>query len=241
MRKNLQIAIDGPVGAGKSTVASNLAKKLKLWRVDTGAMYRLAAYLVIKKRINPEDEEGVFEELRQSNFKILPGRGKEKGRVLLEGQEVAGKIRSEVVGKVVARVARLPKVREFLVERQQKLVRGKDVVVEGRDIGTRVLPKASVKIFLTGSFKERVKRKHREVKKRDGLLDFVKLSLEIKRRDERDRKRKVDPLKKAEDAIEMDTTKLNINEVVEKIIKIVEEKTGRRREEKKIGVNNGKN
>jgi cytidylate kinase len=219
-RKKLQIAIDGPVGSGKSTVASALAKKLGLWYVDTGAMYRAAAYLVIKKGIDLNNEEEILRWLKKANLELSPGR--ENGcRVFLEGREVTGKIRSEAVGGVVAQVAQIPRVRKLLVSLQQKIAKDKGVAMEGRDIGIRVLPEASVKIFLTGSLTERARRKQKEILKRDGKIDFNKLYLAIKERDEKDEKREIDPLRKAEDAVEVDTTKLDIDGVVEKIMELV--------------------
>jgi cytidylate kinase len=223
MKKTLQIAIDGPVGAGKSTVARQLAERLGLWHLDTGAMYRAVAHLTIKEEIEPGEEEKILGLLKKGRLKFLLGNRRRFG-VFLDGVEITDQIRSEAVRSVVTQIAQLAKVRKRLVGWQRRMVRGKRVVMEGRDIGTRVLPGALVKIFLTGKFQERAKRKYLEIRRRRGKINFEDLCLEIKKRDRKDRQRKIDPLRKAEDAVVIDTTNLNIEGVLKKIMEIVKER-----------------
>lgn len=221
-KEYISIAIDGPAAAGKSTVAKMIAEKLRYLYIDTGAMYRSLTYHAIKRGINIEDEEQLMSLLAMTNIELVPS---ENGQlVFLNGENVTDEIRKSDVTNKVSTVAKHKKVREEMVRRQQKLATSGGVVMDGRDIGTHVLPHAEVKIFLLASVHERAKRRYEENLKKGYVTDFEKLKEEIANRDKLDTERVVAPLRKAEDAIEIDTTSLTINEVVMKIMALVKER-----------------
>ncbi|WP_035098079.1 (d)CMP kinase [Anoxybacteroides tepidamans] len=220
--KRISIAIDGPAAAGKSTVAKILAGKLSYLYIDTGAMYRALTYLALQKGIDLHDEQALLELLRDTYIELKPS---ERGQlVFANGNDVTNVIRSEEVTNAVSFVAKHPLVREEMVARQRALGEQGGVVMDGRDIGTHVLPHAEVKIFLKASVEERAKRRHQENLERGFSSDLEKLKEEIARRDKIDSEREVAPLKKAEDAVEIDTTSLSIEDVVNEIMKIVNER-----------------
>ncbi|MDR4948420.1 (d)CMP kinase [Neobacillus cucumis] len=225
MNKKISIAIDGPAAAGKSTVAKIVAEKLSYIYIDTGAMYRALTYKAILNQLDLEDESSLLDTLLSTVIELRPS---EKGQlVFLDNQDVTDLIRSTEVTNSVSYVARQPKVREEMVKRQQAFATEGGVVMDGRDIGTHVLPNAEVKVFLLASVNERAERRHAENLEKGFPSDLEQLKSEISQRDKLDSEREVAPLKKAIDAIEIDTTSLTIPDVVEKIMVLVHERMGR--------------
>ncbi|MDX8290674.1 (d)CMP kinase [Metabacillus indicus] len=222
MERTISIAIDGPAAAGKSTVAKILAEDYSYLYIDTGAMYRALTYMVLKKNEDLEDEVAVKEILSDAHIELVPS---ESGQlVFVNGENVTEQIRSHEVTNSVSIAAKHASVREEMVKRQQDMAVNGRVVMDGRDIGTHVLPNAEVKIFLRASVTERAKRRHEENLSKGFTSDLAQLELEIERRDKLDSEREVAPLKKAEDAVEIDTTSLSIQGVVDEIKKIVQER-----------------
>ena len=219
---SLNIAIDGPAGAGKSTIAKKIAKKLSYIYVDTGAMYRAMALYFIRNKITPDNIEMINQKCKDADITIQYLNGEQI--VLLNGENVNGFIRSEEVGNMASATSVNPNVRKKLVELQQKLASINDVVMDGRDIGTCVLPNAKVKIYLTASSKVRAERRFLELSEKGIATDLKKIEADIIERDERDMTRSISPLKKADDAILVDSSIMNINQVVEYILNIVNEK-----------------
>ncbi len=210
------IAIDGPAGAGKSTIARRIAKEMKFVYVDTGAMYRAMALYFIKNGIRPEDGEKISEKCRNADITICHVDGEQV--VLLDGENVNERIRTEEVGNMASVSSVNPEVRKKLVELQQRLARRVDVVMDGRDIGTCVLPDADVKIYLTASSAVRAKRRYEELRAKGVECDLKKIEQDIIERDERDMNRELSPLRQAEDAVLVDSSDMTIEEVAEKII-----------------------
>ncbi|MEH7331397.1 (d)CMP kinase [Neobacillus drentensis] len=224
MNKKLSIAIDGPAAAGKSTVAKIVAEKLGYIYIDTGAMYRALTYKAIANNLNLEEEDTLLKMLLLTSIELLPS---ERGQlVFLDNQDVTDEIRSSEVTNSVSIVAKHQSVREEMVKRQQAFAIDGGVVMDGRDIGTHVLPNAEVKVFLLASVDERAERRHQENLQKGFLSNLDQLKEEIARRDKIDSEREIAPLKKADDAIEIDTTSLAIPEVVEKIMALVHERVG---------------
>lgn len=219
----IRIAIDGPAGTGKSTVAKKIAEKLGIEYLDTGAMYRAVSKFFLDRKLDPDDlNEKVVENLfKEIEFDL-------KDRTLyLNGKPLGDEIRSPEVGKVVSKIASLKIVREKLTEIQKRLSENRSIVVEGRDIGTVVLPDAELKIFLTASANERAKRRLRELVSKGVKISFQEVLNEILQRDELDSKREVAPLKPAEDSIIINTDDLTVEQVVDKILEILNNKFGR--------------
>ena len=204
----LRVAIDGPGGAGKSTVAKLLAKELGLDYIDTGAMYRAAALKMTRLGITTEDTAAVEEALEHTLIDF------DKGSIWLDGEEVNEAIRTPEMGGLASAYSALACVRKKLVERQKEMGRTKDCIMDGRDIGTNVLPDAEFKFFLTASAEERAQRRYKELLEKGQDVTFEKVLADINQRDYNDSHRELDPLRKAEDAIEVDTTAMNIDEVV---------------------------
>ncbi len=231
--KTFQIAIDGPVAAGKSTVARILAKTLNFTYVDTGAMYRAITLLSLRRGVRVDDENEVVRLLKKTKIDVRSPNEKENdGRlstVLLNGEDVSWEIREAKVGAVVAKIASLPKVREVLVEKQREIAGNRNVVMEGRDITYVVLPKADLKIFLTASEAVRVERYFLKMRESEPSLTMEKAKELLLRRDELDKNRKTSPLKKVKDAWVLDTSELTIEEVVETIATRVKELENERR------------
>ncbi|MDQ0197493.1 (d)CMP kinase [Neobacillus ginsengisoli] len=224
MEKKLSIAIDGPAAAGKSTVAKIVAEKLSYIYIDTGAMYRALTYKAIVNHLNLENEDPLLDTLLATEIELLPS---ENGQfVYLDHRDVTNEIRSSIVTNSVSIVSKHQKVREEMVRRQQAFATEGGVVMDGRDIGTHVLPSAEVKVFLLASVEERAVRRHTENLQKGFPSDLEKLKEEIARRDKIDSEREVAPLKKADDAIEIDTTSLTIPDVVEKIMDLIHERIG---------------
>lgn len=222
MVKEIQIAIDGPAAAGKSTVAKLVAKKLSYLYIDTGAMYRALTYKALKLGADLEDEQALAEILNNTNIELIQGNAAQ--HVLLDGTDVTDEIRSHEVTKHVSTVSKHPLVRKEMVERQRELAQKGGIVMDGRDIGTHVLPNAEVKIFLVATVEERAKRRHQENLAKGFESDLDQLMKEIALRDKMDSEREASPLKKADDAIELDTTSLSIEEVVDHIMELVKER-----------------
>ncbi|EKN69621.1 cytidylate kinase [Neobacillus bataviensis LMG 21833] len=224
MKKRLSIAIDGPAAAGKSTVAKIVAEKLSYVYIDTGAMYRALTYKAIVNQLELNEEVALLDTLLSTDIKLLPSN---KGQlVYLDNKDVTNEIRTSEVTNNVSIVSIHPKVRREMVRRQQAFATEGGVVMDGRDIGTHVLPEAEVKVFLLASVEERAERRYTENLQKGFPSDLEKLKEEIARRDKIDSERDVAPLKKADDAIEIDTTSLTIPEVVEKIMALVHERIG---------------
>ncbi len=218
---SFNIAIDGPAGAGKSTIAKKLAAELGYVYVDTGAMYRAMAYYFLINNIEPEDIGQIAEGCKNVEVTITYENGTQ--HVWLNGNDVSDKIRTEEVGKMASATSVHPVVRTKLVELQQQLAAKTDVIMDGRDIGTVVLPNANVKIFLTASSKIRAQRRYDELTAKGIECDLDAIEKDIIERDYRDMNRETSPLKKAEDAVELDTSNLDIDGVVEAMKKIINE------------------
>lgn len=224
-KRHTAIAIDGPAAAGKSTVAKIVAEKLGYLYVDTGAMYRALTWKVLEKGLDPSEEDAVLHVLLETDIELKNDHSGQ--RVIVDGKDVTEEIRYQPVSANVSYIAKLPKIRMEMLKRQQQLVENRNVVMDGRDIGTHVLPDAEVKIFLVASVDERAKRRHEENLEKGIPSDLETLKKEIEKRDEIDSNRKIAPLVKAADAIEVDTTSLTIEEVVKKILQVVEKLTNK--------------
>lgn len=219
---SFNIAIDGPAGAGKSTIAKNIAKKMNLIYVDTGAMYRAMGIHLLRNNISLSDEVAISRECNYADITIKYENGEQV--VYLNGENVNPILRTEEVGNMASACSVYKDVRTKLVELQQKLARETDVIMDGRDIGTVVLPDAAVKIYLTASVEVRAKRRYDELTAKGVECDLEKIKEEIAERDHRDMTRENSPLCQAKDAILVDSSNLTIEEVVETIIKLCEGK-----------------
>lgn len=216
---NLKIAIDGPASSGKSTIAKLLAEEYNLVYVDTGAMYRALTFQALKEGIEVDQEEQLIDLL--NDLEITFKRVANGQLVFVNGEDVTNNIRQNDVTNNVSMVSSFEKVRKELVERQREIAKDTGVAMDGRDIGTVVLPKADVKIFLVASVEERAVRRHLENEEKGIESDLEKLKAEIVARDEFDSNRKVSPLKQAEDAVLLDTTSQSISEVVDECKEII--------------------
>ncbi|MCP3030678.1 (d)CMP kinase [Halobacillus sp. A1] len=222
MTRDLAVAIDGPAAAGKSTVAKRVAEKLSYIYVDTGAMYRALTFKAIENSVDLENEDLLSDLLKHTKIELVQEHDGQ--HVFLDDKDVTNEIRTNEVTSNVSYVAKHARVRKIMVERQQKLVEKRGIVMDGRDIGTHVIPDAEVKIFMIASVKERAERRHKENVDKGFHSDIEELMEDIRKRDEIDSKRTASPLVKAEDAVELDTTSLTIEEVVDQIIAIVNQK-----------------
>ena len=222
MKKKISIAIDGPAAAGKSTVAKLVAENLSYIYIDTGAMYRALTLKALTKDVNLENAMELYTLLTQTQIQLVPEKGGQF--VYLDGNDVTDKIRSQEVTNSVSIVSKHQSVREEMVSRQQCLAEGGGVVMDGRDIGTHVLPQAEVKVFLVASVEERAVRRHTENLEKGYSSDLQQLKEEIEKRDKLDSEREVAPLKKASDAKLIDTTALSIEQVVNRIVALANER-----------------
>lgn len=213
------VAVDGPAGSGKGTVTKRIEKELGFLNLDTGATYRCVALEALRKGLRLEDEEKIIEVANQINIKI--DNTGEKDIILLNGEDVSDKIRTKEVTAIVSPISSIIPLREKMVEVQRKLAKGKDVIVEGRDIGTVVFPNAEVKIYLDANENVRAERRYKESLEKGIDMTFEEVLENIKKRDYNDTHKKVGALKRTNDAIYVDSTNLSIDEVVEKIKNII--------------------
>lgn len=217
--KTINIAIDGPAGAGKSTIAKMVSAKLGYIYVDTGALYRTAALYITENNIADEDVSQALEKADIS-LKFIDG----VQRVFLGGRDVSDLIRTPEISMAASRTSAIPAVRAYLFETQKKIARENNVLMDGRDIGTVVLPDADVKIFLTASAEERANRRFRELSEKPDCPSYEEILKDIIQRDYQDMHRETAPLKQAEDAVLVDTTALNLEESANEIVRIITEK-----------------
>ena len=209
------VAVDGPAGAGKSTIAKLVAKRLGLVYVDTGAMYRALAIHFIRKGVDPDDTGAVAEACADASVTIRYENGVQQ--VWLNGEDVTPLLRTEEAGNMASKTSVIPAVREKLLELQRSLAREQDVIMDGRDIGTNILPGADVKIYLTASAETRARRRYEELREKGEACDLEEITRDILERDERDMNREIAPLKQAEDAHLIDSSDMTIPEVVDAI------------------------
>ena len=212
----MNIAIDGPAGAGKSTIAKLVAKELGNIYVDTGAMYRAMALYMIKNGISPDDVASIEEACEHADISIAYQDGAQ--HVILNGEDVTGELRTEAVGNMASSTSVNARVRTKLVSLQQKLAERTGVVMDGRDIGTVVLPNAEVKVYLTASVETRAKRRYKELIEKGLTADFDAIAADIRDRDYRDMNRENSPLRQADDAVLVDSSDMTIDEVVSAIL-----------------------
>lgn len=220
----LTIAIDGPVGAGKSTISEEVAKRLGILHLDTGAMYRAVGLCAMEQKIDLTDEEKVSALLTDGKARVDVRYENGTQLTLLNGRDVTNLIRSQEVGQAASAVSRYPLVRKMLVQRQQELARTQPMLLDGRDIGTVVLPNATVKIYLTASSEVRAERRMLQLREKDDQTPFETVLAEVNARDYQDTHRAADPLRQAEDAILVDCSDMSFNETVEAILSLVEAK-----------------
>ena len=216
------IAIDGPAGAGKSTIAKAVAKKLEMIYIDTGAMYRAMALFMLREKISPEDEKAVSVKCKEAYITIHHESGEQE--VCLNGENVSAFLRTEEVGNMASVISTYQTVREKLGEFQKLLAAKQDCVMDGRDIGTCVLPDAQVKIYLTADSKVRAKRRFDELTKKGVACDLEQILSDVEERDYRDMHREHSPLRQAEDAVLVDSSDMGIEEVIAAILSICEGK-----------------
>lgn len=219
------VAIDGPAGAGKSTIARKIAKKMNFIYVDTGAMYRAMALYLLRQKIKPEEKEKVEEYCQKADISITYEKGEQI--VLLNGEPVNSLLRQEEVGNMASATASNGMVRKKLVALQQKLAESKEVIMDGRDIGTCVLPHANVKIFLTASSRVRAKRRYDELMAKGQECSLEEIEADIVDRDRRDTQREISPLKQAPDAILVDTSRMTVDEVADTIMELIQRNKAR--------------
>ena len=212
------VAIDGPAGAGKSTIAKRIARRLGYIYVDTGAMYRAMAYYLIQNQVDAADQEAIAAACQHADISICYQDGEQV--VLLNRENVNAYLRTEAVGNMASVSSAVPEVRKKLVELQQKLARETNVVMDGRDIGTVVLPDADVKVYLTASVETRAKRRFLELQEKGEPADLAKIAADIEDRDYRDMHRDISPLRQAEDATLVDSSDMTIEQVVERILEL---------------------
>ena len=220
--KYISVAVDGPAGAGKSSVSKAVAKSLGYTYIDTGAMYRAMAVYFVQNNVNPDDEREINAAVTGVNITIEYMDGVQQ--VILNGDNVTGLLRTEETGKMASKTSKYAAVRSKLVDLQRKLAKTTDVIMDGRDIGTTVLPDAFVKIYLTASTQARAKRRFDELTQKGEQCNLEEIAADIESRDYADMHREISPLKQAEDAILVDTSDMNIEEVVAKLTQIIEEK-----------------
>lgn len=221
----INIAIDGPSGAGKSSLAKQLAKDLGFLYVDTGAMYRTIGLYTVRQGVNPKAAEQVAALLPQIQLGIRLIEGTQ--HVFLNGEDVSTAIRAEEIGMAASAVSAIPAVRQFLLDTQRNLAKENNVLMDGRDIGTVILPDAQVKIFLTASDVARAERRHKELLEKGQESDFETVLADIRQRDYQDTHRETAPLKQAEDAVLVDTSDLNIEESLAAMKAVIAEKVGK--------------
>ena len=215
-----KIAIDGPAGAGKSTIAKQVARRENLIYIDTGAMYRAMSLLMLQNGIPLNDAEKIGQECSRAQIDISYENGEQA--VFLNGEHVDAFLREERVGNAASAVSAVPRVRERLVQLQRELAESADVVMDGRDIGTVVLPDADLKIFLTASSRVRAERRYRELQEKGIEADLKTIQRDIEERDHRDMTRETSPLRQAEDAVVIDSSMMTVDEVIQNILDLIQ-------------------
>lgn len=216
LNKNISIAIDGPAGAGKSTIAKKIAKNLSIEYIDTGAMYRALTLKVLNLNLNPKIKEDVIATLKTTTINF------ENNNIYLDGKMVNKEIRNTIINKNVSHIAKIKEIRETMVSLQQDLAKTKSIIMDGRDIATAVLPNADFKFFITASVEERSRRRYEElIEKGENDICFNDIKAEIQNRDNIDSNREFSPLIQSDDAYLIDTSEMSIDEVMTKIISIV--------------------
>jgi cytidylate kinase len=221
LQKYFVVAIDGPAGSGKTSTARLIAEKLDIFHIDTGAMYRAVTLKALGKGLTPDQAPDLAAVVRDTDIEFRQERG--NMRIYMDGTDVTGSIREERVTASVSAFSAVPGIRRAMVELQRQLSRDRTVVLEGRDIGTVVFPDARFKFYLDASIEERARRRQNELSLAGTVKTLDELAEEIRVRDEKDSSRPVSPLKKATDAIPIDTTGLTLEEQTDKIVKIIEE------------------
>ncbi len=216
------IAIDGPGASGKSTLARALARRLKFHYLDTGAMYRAFAWRVLREKIGFKNEKKIVAFCKRQKIKVT--KSKKTTRTLINGKDVTREIRTSEVSEAASILSRIRGVRKIMAENQRKLARKRKVVLEGRDIGTVVFPQADCKIFLDASSEERVRRRLKEFSDKGYKVNKAKVKRDLIRRDTRDTLRKIAPLRRAKDAVLLDSSDLTISQMVEEALKIITQK-----------------
>jgi cytidylate kinase len=216
--RQMVIAIDGPAGAGKSSVAKRVAQALGYRYLDTGALYRALAWKAMQRGLRPQDTRYIIEMTRETRVELQQSNGEQ--RVLVDGEDVTEAIRVPEVGNLASPISAIPEVREILLDWQREFGRQGGIVAEGRDTGTVVFPKADVKIFLTASLDERARRRHKELLERGINISFEQVKLDMEARDQRDSTRHVAPLRPAPDAVVINTDHMSLDEVVEEVLRI---------------------
>ena len=211
-----QIAIDGPSGAGKSTIAKKVAAILNIDYIDTGAMYRAIGYQISREGVDMDDASALSSMLSETDVDL------HEGKVLLNGEDVSDRIRTPEMSRMASACSALPAVRQKLVELQRAMAKSKSVIMDGRDIGTNVLTDARYKIYLTASVEERARRRYKELLEKGETVTPDEVEADMRQRDYNDSHRQLNPLRKAEDAVEIDSTHMNLEQVVERILEIVE-------------------
>ena len=217
------IAIDGPAGPGKSTIARRVAKELSFSYVDKGAMYRAMALYLLRKEVNRDDTEQIGNICQDAEISIEYQNGEQI--VLLNGENVNSYLRTEEVGNMASVSSAVPRVREKLLSLQRKLAKDMSVVMDGRDIGTTILPNADVKIYLTASSLTRARRRYLELQEKGTVCNLDDIQKDIEERDQRDMNREISPLRQAKDAVLVDSSDLTIQQVVDRILQIFRSKT----------------
>lgn len=220
--EHINIAVDGPAGAGKSTVCKYIAEKLNIIHLDTGAMYRAAALKMLENNIDPQDEEKVVPLLNSTDIKVEYVDGQQ--RIILDGKDVSEQIRRHIISQAASDISKIKQVRLKLVEIQRQIALGTSVIMDGRDIGSFVLPNADFKFYLTATAEERAKRRLIDLREKGQDESYDEILQSIIMRDENDKNREFAPLIQAEDAVLIDTTNLTFEQVCEKILSIILEK-----------------
>ena len=223
----LTIAIDGPVGAGKSTISDEVCRRLGILHLDTGAMYRAVGLCALKNGADPNDEKQVSALCEQGKVRVDVKFSDGTQKTLLDGEDVSEKIRTQQAGSAASAVSRYPAVRTMMVRRQQEMAREQSMLLDGRDIGTVVLPDAKLKIYLTASPEVRAKRRMLQLREKGDQTPFEAILKEVNDRDHQDTHRSLTPLRQAEDAVLLDASELDFEQTVEVILRLVEERYGK--------------
>ena len=222
----MNIAIDGPVGAGKSSIADQVAQRLHILHLDTGAMYRTVALYMLRNGIDPQDERTVSARCGEADVRVAYRDGAQ--RTMLGGEDVSDLIRTGEVSAAASAISKWPAVRRRMVAAQREIAATADMLIDGRDIGTRVLADAPVKIFLTATPEERARRRYKQQAEKGDMTPYEQVLTELNARDEQDMNRKTDPLRRAEDAVLVDSTNMTPEQVVDAIVAVVEDVYGKR-------------